>query len=209
MAYSLQKTASLTCDPTAKNRVWDFFDEPTKPRPANRPRTQQPRRKNRPCSYKTASGRPYWPSRDPIGERGGVNLYGFVKNAAPNRWDFLGKITLFDDIGGNGGTGLIFPPAIEEDNTDEHFPEDPNFKYLGNCNYRCTLIGDGKGSTCPYNCKRTGGSAADYCPPTLDSSNTKNPLTSDQCEGECEKSFTYNEEVFGHPDNKWPNNSNN
>jgi len=90
MAYSLQKTASLTCDPTAKNRVWDFFDEPTKPRPANRPRTQQPRRENRPCSYKTASGRPYWPSRDPIEERGGVNLYGFVGNNGVNKWDRLG-----------------------------------------------------------------------------------------------------------------------
>ena len=93
MAYSLQKPASLTCDPTAKNRVWDFFDEPTKPRPANRPRTQQPRRKNRPCSYKTASGRPYWPSRDPIEERGGVNLYGFVVNNGINTYDILGLAT--------------------------------------------------------------------------------------------------------------------
>ena len=90
MAYSLQKTASLTCDPTAKNRVWDFFDEPTKPRWKNRRQIQQPRRKNRPCSYKTASGRPYWPSRDPIGEEGGINLYGFVGNDGVNRWDYLG-----------------------------------------------------------------------------------------------------------------------
>jgi hypothetical protein len=52
------------------------------------------RRKNRPCTYKTASGRPYWPSRDPIQERGGVNLYGFVNNDGVNRWDYLGL--LFD-----------------------------------------------------------------------------------------------------------------
>ena len=111
MAYSLQKPASLTCDPTAKNRVWDFFDEPTKPRPANRPRTQQPRRKNRPCSYKTASGRPYWPSRDPIAERGGVNLYGFVGNNGVNKWDYLG---FFSGGGGaywpNGG-GMTWTPS--------------------------------------------------------------------------------------------------
>jgi hypothetical protein len=31
-----------------------------------------------------------WPSRDPIGERGGINLYGMVGNDALNRLDFLG-----------------------------------------------------------------------------------------------------------------------
>jgi len=37
-----------------------------------------------------ASGRPKWPSRDPIGERGGLNLYGFVGNNGLNRSDYLG-----------------------------------------------------------------------------------------------------------------------
>ncbi|GAA5484539.1 hypothetical protein Hsar01_03783 [Haloferula sargassicola] len=31
-----------------------------------------------------------WISRDPIGERGGLNLYGFVGNDGVNRWDYLG-----------------------------------------------------------------------------------------------------------------------
>ena len=31
-----------------------------------------------------------WISRDPIGEEGGVNLYGMVGNDAVNRWDLLG-----------------------------------------------------------------------------------------------------------------------
>ena len=31
-----------------------------------------------------------WPSRDPIGERGGENLYAFVGNDGVNRWDYLG-----------------------------------------------------------------------------------------------------------------------
>ncbi len=38
--------------------------------------------------YSPALGR--WPSRDPIGERGGLNVYGFVKNDAVDAWDFQG-----------------------------------------------------------------------------------------------------------------------
>jgi hypothetical protein len=39
--------------------------------------------------YDPLTGR--WPSRDPIGERGGLNLYGFVGNEGVNGWDYLGK----------------------------------------------------------------------------------------------------------------------
>jgi integrase/recombinase XerD len=38
--------------------------------------------------YDPLTGR--WPSRDPIEERGGVNLFGFVGNNGVNRWDYLG-----------------------------------------------------------------------------------------------------------------------
>ncbi len=38
--------------------------------------------------YIPASGR--WPSRDPIGEKGGVNLYGFLGNNGINKFDMLG-----------------------------------------------------------------------------------------------------------------------
>ncbi len=31
-----------------------------------------------------------WPSRDPIEEGGGINLYGFVSNNGLNNWDYLG-----------------------------------------------------------------------------------------------------------------------
>jgi RHS repeat-associated protein len=31
-----------------------------------------------------------WPSRDPIGEEGGINMYGFVGNNGVNKWDMLG-----------------------------------------------------------------------------------------------------------------------
>jgi RHS repeat-associated protein len=39
--------------------------------------------------YDPVTGR--WPSRDPIGERGGLNLYGFVGNSAITSFDYLGK----------------------------------------------------------------------------------------------------------------------
>ena len=39
--------------------------------------------------YDPLSGR--WPSRDPIGENGGINLYGFVENDGVNKWDNLGE----------------------------------------------------------------------------------------------------------------------
>jgi RHS repeat-associated protein len=38
--------------------------------------------------YDPETGR--WPSRDPIEEMGGLNLYGFVGNDGVNRWDLLG-----------------------------------------------------------------------------------------------------------------------
>lgn len=38
--------------------------------------------------YDPNTGR--WPSRDPIGEMGGINLYGFVNNDGVNGWDYLG-----------------------------------------------------------------------------------------------------------------------
>jgi RHS repeat-associated protein len=39
--------------------------------------------------YDPITGR--WPSRDPIDEEGGINLYGFVGNDGVNRWDILGN----------------------------------------------------------------------------------------------------------------------
>jgi len=50
----------------------------------------------RPCGLRYYGYRYYdpltgrWPSRDPIGERGGINLYGFVWNDGLNKVDLLG-----------------------------------------------------------------------------------------------------------------------
>ena len=45
--------------------------------------------------YEPGTGR--WPSRDPIGEEGGVNLYGFVDNHALSEHDFLGLADEFSE----------------------------------------------------------------------------------------------------------------
>ncbi len=51
-----------------------------------------------------------WPSRDPIGEKGGVNLYGFVQNNGVAKIDYLGKLEI---AGGVGVDGTIVPaPGI-------------------------------------------------------------------------------------------------
>jgi len=59
----------------------------------------RPPRRNAPATY------PYvappvrdWPSRDPIQESGGVNLYGFVGNDGVNSWDKLGLYTIQDAV---------------------------------------------------------------------------------------------------------------
>ena len=45
-----------------------------------------------------------WPSRDPIGEIGGVNLYGFVGNEPMNNVDYLGALARPQPLAGNSKT---------------------------------------------------------------------------------------------------------
>jgi RHS repeat-associated protein len=45
----------------------------------------------------------HWINRDPIGERGGLNLYGFVGNNPVNKWDYLGL-----DNYGSGGQNMTY-----------------------------------------------------------------------------------------------------
>ena len=79
-----------TGDLHPKNRVRGFFGtRPLRAR-SGRPQSQQPRRKNPPAPTRIVSGIPVWPSRDPIGERGGLNLYGFVGNAPSIYIDRIG-----------------------------------------------------------------------------------------------------------------------
>jgi RHS repeat-associated protein len=46
--------------------------------------------------YDPTTGR--WPSRDSIGEKGGVNLYGSADNDVINKVDYLGKVVIADDV---------------------------------------------------------------------------------------------------------------
>jgi hypothetical protein len=90
MGYFLTAPAHRRRTLTAKNRVWDFFALSSKTHPANRRQPAQPRRKIHPVPTKTVSGIPYWPARDPIGEKGGKNLYGYARNSPLSGSDYLG-----------------------------------------------------------------------------------------------------------------------
>jgi len=124
MAYTATYPRLRKTHPVGKNRVWDFLAEPNKSGQANRRQPPQPRRGNRPVATKPAAGvrfygyRYYdpvsgrWPSRDPIGERGGLNLYGFVYND-PLFW--------FDVLGGypssrKPGPPPPMPPGVNDPN---------------------------------------------------------------------------------------------
>jgi len=50
--------------------------------------------------YDPGTGR--WPSRDPIEEEGGLNLYGFVGNSAVDDVDVLGQRVILEDNSGEG-----------------------------------------------------------------------------------------------------------
>ncbi len=50
-----------------------------------------------------ATGR--WPSRDPIGEEGGLNLFAFIGNDGVNRWDILGLFDIYIHTDGVGHMG--------------------------------------------------------------------------------------------------------
>jgi len=58
--------------------------------------------------YDPLTGR--WPSRDPIEERGGINLYGFIGNNAISRADHSGLFQA--DLGYSYGGTVVVPLAV-------------------------------------------------------------------------------------------------
>ena len=129
MAYFSTEPASERRNVTGKNRVRDFFRLSNEPHPANRRQPAQPHRKIRPTAMKSASGIPYWPSRDPIGEKGGKNPYGFVGNGAVDKVDIVGLLVLEivkeatvtehrHEFGGS--VGVLYKPEYERIHLDSY-----------------------------------------------------------------------------------------
>jgi RHS repeat-associated protein len=99
---SERETAPTRESSPPKNRVWDFFGDGVKRAWEIDPQVVEQHLEKTTTERKTASGvffygfRYYqpttgrWLSRDPIGEVGGVNLYGFVGNDGVNKLDYLG-----------------------------------------------------------------------------------------------------------------------
>jgi RHS repeat-associated protein len=52
-----------------------------------------------------------WPSRDPIGEDGGLNLFAMVENRPVSTWDYLGLAVIFPTDGGGPTTGSVPLPG--------------------------------------------------------------------------------------------------
>jgi RHS repeat-associated protein len=119
--------------PDAADPGFGPFLTPARPRP---PRPRNPRnsmasnrlRRNSPSAqpvhvadygyryYDPLTGR--WPSRDPIGEEGGVNLYGFAGNSPNGRFDYLGLSSLLQAVQSPWGPTQEqinrIPPLIEQ-----------------------------------------------------------------------------------------------
>ncbi len=73
-----------------ENRVWGFSWNGRGLPLGNRRQRRELRRNLQPTLTFFTPGIPQWPSRDPIGERGGANLYGFVGNDGLNKTDYFG-----------------------------------------------------------------------------------------------------------------------
>jgi hypothetical protein len=85
-----QVAASESLTSTPKNRVWGFENTPSGRPVVEPPLSSENATGSVQYTYQIASGRAEWLSRDPIGENGGVNLYGYVHNSTINLTDSLG-----------------------------------------------------------------------------------------------------------------------
>ena len=124
MAYFSTEPASERRNPTGKNRVWDFFRLSNETHRANRRQPAQRRRKIRPTATKPVSGIPYWPSRDPIGERAFFAEYVkdmdaskkemYLKESFRNSYLFVGNdpVSHYDKFGLVGPTSPVVPIII-------------------------------------------------------------------------------------------------
>jgi len=108
--YSRKNPRSETSIPRQKSASRDFFEMSNKTHLENRPQPLKTQQENTPPTQKTASGVLYygyryydpvtgrWPSRDPMREVGGLNLYGFIHNNPTTLWDYLGLSYIGDAL---------------------------------------------------------------------------------------------------------------
>ena len=131
MAYSLTAPVFRKVATIPKNRVWGVSGFSVRSRHVPIPQPLQPRRKIRPTATKSASGIPYWPSRDPIEEEGGANLYGFVANDAVDDLDVVGLVQVRVTYDPPDPT-KIFPTESKNGESGTTFPE-KTFKCVCDC----------------------------------------------------------------------------
>jgi hypothetical protein len=96
-----RKTAPSVGVGRAENRVWGFFGDGVKRTWKIDPQVVEQHLEKTTTESRTELGVPHWPSRDPIGERGGLNLYAMVRNNAVNWIDRLGLLDFSPDVGTN------------------------------------------------------------------------------------------------------------
>lgn len=60
--------------------------------------------------YDPVNGR--WPSRDPIEESGGINLYAFLENDGLNKWDYMGMANSTGSVDISFGTPIVFSGSV-------------------------------------------------------------------------------------------------
>ena len=101
--------AALRLEKLASGVFAANYDQST---PADAPQTPDLAGRNDTHDYETASGRPKWPNRDPIGERGGKNLYGMVRNNPVRYVDTDGRV-LFDVGGGPQSSHSTSDPTTD------------------------------------------------------------------------------------------------
>ena len=85
-----QQSAMAKANVAPKTASGNFTANSSLHAPRDTPQTLDRIGENQLHDYETASGRPKWPSRDPIQENGGENLYNFLANDGINWVDYLG-----------------------------------------------------------------------------------------------------------------------